>query len=290
LAEDSKAGNQKPSNGVSPDRVLVILDIDPTVDWAFHVESGALRRIILNLCGNALKYTTHGFVKVTAYQDPPGHGRHRERVVHIEIMDTGTGIGQDYLNHRLFSPFSQENVHSSGAGLGLSLVRKFVRALGGSIQVQSKVGTGTRVGVKLPLQIASPESTETASDRDEFKSQVIELSRLRVSINGFSSPSRGSESQRWGSGEFDEYSSLKNVCRDWLQMDVVGPLGNEGFLPDLILCDESHLESIANQPRGELSSPVVVVCRSAAVARQLDQFHRSHRRLNWGLFSFISRP
>ncbi|GKU00280.1 nik-1 protein [Fusarium langsethiae] len=290
LAESSKAENQRPSNGVGLNKVLVILDIDSTVDWAFHVESGALRRIILNLCGNALKYTTHGFVKVKAYQDPPGQGRPRDRVVHIEIMDTGSGIGQDYLNNRIFSPFSQENIHSSGAGLGLSLVRKFVRALGGSIHVQSKVGTGTRVAVKLPLQIASPESTETAAERDEFKSQIIELSRLRVSINGFSSPRGGPESQRWGFGEFNEYNSLEKVCRNWLQMDVVGPLGNEIFYPDLILCDESHLEWVANQPRGELSSPVVVVCRSAATARQLDRFHRSRRRLNWGLFSFISRP
>ncbi|QPC73444.1 hypothetical protein HYE68_004196 [Fusarium pseudograminearum] len=290
LAEGSKAGNQRPSNGVNLNKVLVILEIDPNVDWAFHVESGALRRIILNLCGNALKYTTQGFVKVKAYQDSPGQGRPRDRVVHIEIMDTGSGIGQDYLNHRIFSPFSQENVHSSGAGLGLSLVRKFVRALGGSIHIQSKVGTGTRVTVKLPLQTASPESTETASERDEFKSQIIELSRLRVSINGFPLCRGSSESQRWGSAEFDEYSSLEKVCRDWLQMDVVGPLGNESFYPDLILCEETQLEMIANQPRGELSSPVVVVCRSAAVARQLDQFHRSRHRLNWGLFSFISRP
>ncbi|RGP71631.1 hypothetical protein FLONG3_7066 [Fusarium longipes] len=290
LSESSKAGNQKNSNGVSLDKVLVMLDIDPTVDWAFHVESGALRRIILNVVGNSLKYTKRGFIKVTAYQDPPGQGRPRERVVHIEIVDTGSGIGQDYLNHRMFSPFSKENVHSSGAGLGLSLVRKFVRALGGSIHVQSKVGAGTRVAVKLPLQIANSESTETASDRDEFKSQVVELSRLRVSIEGFSSSRSGFENQRWSSGEFSEYSSLEKVCRDWLQMDVIDPLGNGSYLPDLILCEESHFDSIANQPRGELSSPVVVVCRSAAVARQLDQFHRSHRRLNWGLFSFISRP
>ncbi|OBS18738.1 hypothetical protein FPOA_10466 [Fusarium poae] len=290
LVESSEAGTQRSSNGVGFNKVLVILDIDPTVDWAFHVESGAMRRIILNLCGNALKYTTHGFVKVKAYQDPPGQGRPRDRVVHIEIMDTGNGIGQDYLKHRIFSPFSQENIHSSGAGLGLSLVRKFVRSLGGSIHVQSKIGYGTRVAVKLPLQIASPESTETAAERDEFKSQIVELSRLRVSINGFSSPRGGPESQQWGFGEFDEYNLLEKLCRNWLQMDVVGSLGNESFYPDLILCDESHLELIANQPRDELSSPVVVVCRSAAIARQLDHFHRSRRRLNWGLFSFISRP
>ncbi|KAG7435644.1 Sensor protein GacS [Fusarium oxysporum f. sp. raphani] len=290
VADSIKAG-EKISNGAGPDAVLVMLDIDPAVDWAFHVESGALRRIIMNLCGNALKYTTRGYVKVSAYQDPPGQSRLRDRVVHIDITDTGAGIGQDYLNHRLFAPFAQENIHSSGAGLGLSLVRKFVRALGGSIHVQSKVGTGTRIAVKLPLEAVSVDSTETISDREEFQSQAIELSGLRVCINGFTPfGGGGSESQRWNSREFDERALLQKVCHDWLRMHVVDSLHNAEYLPDLILCDESHLETIANQPRDELSSPVVVVCRSAAVARSLDRSHRSQRKLNWGLFSFISRP
>ncbi|ENH63949.1 Sensor protein gacS [Fusarium oxysporum f. sp. cubense race 1] len=290
VADSIKAG-EKISNGAGPDAVLVMLDIDAAVDWAFHVESGALRRIIMNLCGNALKYTTRGYVKVSAYQDPPGQSRLRDRVVHIDITDTGAGIGQDYLNHRLFAPFAQENIHSSGAGLGLSLVRKFVRALGGSIHVQSKVGTGTRIAVKLPLEAVSVDSTETISDREEFQSQAIELSGLRVCINGFTPfGGGGSESQRWNSREFDERALLQKVCHDWLRMHVVDSLHNAEYLPDLILCDESHLETIANQPRDELSSPVVVVCRSAAVARSLDRSHRSQRKLNWGLFSFISRP
>ncbi|KAG9506205.1 hypothetical protein J7337_003186 [Fusarium musae] len=290
VADSVKAG-ENISNGAGPDAVLVMLDIDPTVDWAFHVESGALRRIIMNLCGNALKYTTRGYVKVSAYQDPPGKSRSKARVVHIDITDTGAGIGQDYLNHRLFAPFAQENIHSSGAGLGLSLVRKFVRALGGSIHVQSKVGTGTRIAVKLPLEAVSVDSTETMSDREEFQAQAIELSGLRVCINGFTPfVGGGSESQRWNSREFDERALLEKVCRNWLRMQVVDPLHNAEYLPDLILCDESQLEMIANQPRDELSSPVVVVCRSAAVARSLDRSHRSQHKLNWGLFSFISRP
>ncbi|KAF5971248.1 hypothetical protein FBULB1_9339 [Fusarium bulbicola] len=290
VADSIKSG-ERISNATGPDVVLVMLDIDPAVDWAFHVESGALRRIIMNLCGNALKYTTRGYVKVSAYQDCPGKTRLRDRVVHIEITDTGAGIGQDYLNHRLFAPFAQENIHSSGAGLGLSLVRKFVRALGGSIHVQSKVGTGTRIAVKLPLEAVSVDSTETMSDREEFQSQAIELSGLRVCINGFTPFGGGSsESQRWNSREFDERALLEKVCQNWLRMQVVDSLHNAEYLPDLILCDESHLETIANQPRGELSSPVVVVCRSAAVARSLDRSHRAQRKLNWGLFSFISRP
>ncbi|KAM0188313.1 hypothetical protein ACHAPI_010613 [Fusarium lateritium] len=290
IADGIKTGESKNSDRVESGKVHVILDIDPAVDWAFHVESGALRRIIMNLCGNALKYTTDGFVKVVAYQDPPSQERPRERVVHIDIIDTGVGIGQDYLAHRVFSPFTQENTHASGAGLGLSLVRKFVRALGGSVHIQSKLGKGTRVSVKLPLQVASLESTETASDRDEFDSQAIELSGLRVCINGFTSPRSSSASQRWAPGEFDEQSLLEKVCRSWLKMQIVGSFGNPEFLPDLILCDEYHLESIASQPRDDLSSPVVVVCRSAAVARKLDRSHRSLRKVNWGLFSFISRP
>ncbi|RSL48696.1 hypothetical protein CEP54_012793 [Fusarium duplospermum] len=275
---------------LDPDRVVVILDIDPTVDWTFRAQPGAVRRIIMNLCGNSLKYTTRGFVKVSACQEPVSYGATRDRIVRIDIIDTGPGISQDYLNHRLFTPFAQEDTHTTGAGLGLSLVRKFVRALGGSIHLQSMVGEGTRVTVKLPLQISSLEATETAAEHDEFRAQVIELSRLRVAVMGFSPSQSGLDGSHWDFKEFDEQSSLEKICQDWLRMQVVASDERAEFLPDLILCDEHHLGPLTAKPRNEASSPVIVVCRSVAAARQMEKSHKSLQKLNGGLFSFISRP
>ncbi|KAJ4191169.1 hypothetical protein NW767_010964 [Fusarium falciforme] len=290
-AENSGAfGSTNNRSQLSSERVVVILDIDPTVEWTFRSQPGALRRIIMNLCGNSLKYTNRGFVKVAAYQEPPTQRGSRDRVVHIDIIDTGPGIGPDYLNHSLFKPFTQEDTHSAGAGLGLSLVRKFVRALGGSIHIQSLVGKGTRATVKLPLQVSSLEATETVTERDEFKAQVIELSRLRVAVLGFSPSHSGLGPAQWNLKEFDEQRSLEKICQDWLRMQVVAMDERSEFLPDLILCDENHVGLLTKQPRNESSSPVIVVCHSVAAARKKERSHKSLQKLNGGLFSFISRP
>ncbi|RSL80147.1 hypothetical protein CEP51_006801 [Fusarium floridanum] len=290
-AENSGAfGSINNRSQLSSERVVVILDIDPTVEWTFRSQPGALRRIIMNLCGNSLKYTNRGFVKVAAYQEPPSQRGSRDRVIHIDIIDTGPGIGPDYLNHSLFKPFTQEDAHSAGAGLGLSLVRKFVRALGGSIHIQSLVGKGTRATVKLPLQVSSLEATETVAERDEFKAQVIELSRLRVAVLGFSPSYSGLDPGKWNLNEFDEQKSLEKICQDWLRMEVVALDERSEFLPDLILCDENHVGHLMKQPRNETSSPVIIVCHSVAAARKREKSHKSLQKLNGGLFSFISRP
>lgn len=290
-AENSDAfGITKNGSQLSSERVVVILDIDPTVEWAFRSQPGALRRIIMNLCGNSLKYTNRGFVKVTACQEPPRQRGSRDRVVRIDIIDTGPGIGPDYFNHSLFKPFTQEDTHSAGAGLGLSIVRKFVRALGGSIHIQSMVDKGTRATVKLPLQISSLEATETVAERDEFKAQVIELSRLRVAVIGFSPSHSGLDPTQWNLKEFDEQKSLEKICQDWLRMQVVALDEWSEFLPDLILCDENDVGLLTKQPRNEASSPVIVICHSVAAARKREKSHKSLQKLNGGLFSFISRP
>jgi hypothetical protein len=144
--------------------------------------------------------------------------------------------------------------------------------------------------VKLPLQVSSLEATEAVAERDEFKAQVIELSRLRVAVLGFSPSHSGLDPAQWNLKEFDEQRSLEKICQDWLRMQVVAMDERSEFLPDLILCDENHVGLLTKQPRNESSSPVIVVCHSVAAARKREKSHKSLQKLNGGLFSFISRP
>jgi signal transduction histidine kinase len=133
--------------------VAVILDVD-LQNYHFTTQPGALRRLIMNLLGNALKYTSHGFVRIkldaTDMDDFPGTGSQgsidaipRSSVV-LTVTDTGKGISADFLRSKLFMPFAQENSLSSGTGLGLSIVRKIVSLLEGEITIDSEVGRGTR--------------------------------------------------------------------------------------------------------------------------------------------------
>ncbi|ETN40795.1 uncharacterized protein HMPREF1541_05075 [Cyphellophora europaea CBS 101466] len=133
--------------------IPIILNITKQDWWTIQSEPGSWRRIIMNLIGNSLKYTQTGHVSVSlACRDARKSGG--RGVAELKVSDTGQGISEEYLKHRLFTPFAQENNLSVGAGLGLSLVQKIVSSLGGQIEVHSEVGTGTEILVKVPLDIS----------------------------------------------------------------------------------------------------------------------------------------
>jgi len=130
--------------------VVVILDVD-VQNYHFITQPGAFRRVIMNLLGNALKYTSHGYVRVTLEASEiedlhaPGSVESVPRnMVTLTVTDTGKGISSDFLRSKLFTPFAQENSLSSGTGLGLSIVRSIVNLLEGDITIDSEVGRGTR--------------------------------------------------------------------------------------------------------------------------------------------------
>lgn len=153
-SSDQMMGPQKMlSSGVA-----VILDVEP-YNYHFITQPGALRRLIMNLLGNALKYTSHGYVNISLtakenedFQAPgvssPGNENIPRSIICLTVRDTGKGISPEFLRSKLFMPFAQENSLSSGTGLGLSIVRKIVSLLEGEITIDSEVGRGTR---KLPL-------------------------------------------------------------------------------------------------------------------------------------------
>lgn len=130
--------------------VAVILDVD-IQNYQFTTQPGAFRRVIMNLLGNALKYTSHGYVRIileaTEMEDLriPGSAETIPRsMVTVTVTDTGRGISGEFLRSKLFTPFAQENSLSTGTGLGLSIVRSIVALLEGDITIDSELGRGTR--------------------------------------------------------------------------------------------------------------------------------------------------
>jgi signal transduction histidine kinase len=150
-SEDIMGRPQQQHSGVS-----VILDVD-FQNYHFITQPGALRRLIMNLLGNALKYTSHGYVRIKLdakemedSQSPEMPSSEdtqdiqKRNMVTLYVTDTGKGISPEFLRSKLFMPFAQENSLSSGTGLGLSIVRKIVALLEGEITIDSEVGRGTR--------------------------------------------------------------------------------------------------------------------------------------------------
>ncbi|MDQ2666115.1 MAG: PAS domain S-box protein [Gemmatimonadota bacterium] len=116
-------------------------------------DAGKLRQILINLVGNALKFTARGEVLVRLTNDPET-GQPRE----ITVRDTGMGIPADR-QAKIFEPFEQADSSTrrefGGTGLGLSIVQSFVQLIGGSIELQSELGVGTTFTVRLPRYRAS---------------------------------------------------------------------------------------------------------------------------------------
>ena len=109
--------------------VEVILDFEKQ-NWQFHTQPGALRRIIMNIFGNAQKYTDEGYIQIRLRLEDSvralakgAKGMCSEKsAVSLIIKDSGRGISNEYLKNRLYTPFAQDNTFASGVGLGLSIV------------------------------------------------------------------------------------------------------------------------------------------------------------------------
>ena len=114
-------------------------------------EEGAVRQIVLNLLGNAIKFTEEGRVALDADYRPLGPDA---GTLVLSVADTGPGIPEADRT-RIFEPFLQLDTHGTsrakGLGLGLSLVQRLVRLLGGSVSLSSTVGRGSTFSVELPV-------------------------------------------------------------------------------------------------------------------------------------------
>ena len=140
--------------------------IDPMLPDMHVFDAQRLDQVLVNLVGNAIKFTPQGRVDITVKAGPVHDGV--QRVV-IIVHDTGLGMSPGY-QERLFEPFSRDPlIHGSdieGSGLGLSICKHLVDLMQGSIQVDSAPGKGTVVNVGLDLEIAA-RSSHTLSPMKE---------------------------------------------------------------------------------------------------------------------------
>ncbi|HMR29787.1 MAG TPA: response regulator [Geminicoccaceae bacterium] len=133
---------------------------------AVRGDPGRLRQVLLNLVGNAVKFTERGGVEVVADTDGPPARRLR-----LVVRDTGPGIEPAALE-RLFTAFVQADatvgrIHG-GSGLGLMIARRLTEAMGGELRVESDLGRGTRFVVELPLLAESGADTPAAGVQAEL--------------------------------------------------------------------------------------------------------------------------
>lgn len=141
------------------------LALDPSVPRYVTADDGKLRQVLMNLMGNAVKFTDQGRVTVRVHtvSPPLGLGQTPSVWVRFEVQDTGSGIPTEELE-QIFVPFVQSSTGQEapeGTGLGLAISQQYVRLMGGNIQVTSEVGKGSIFQFDLPMEAVS------ASDLDK---------------------------------------------------------------------------------------------------------------------------
>lgn len=141
--------------------------LDPETCVTAMCDDTRLRQILVNLLGNALKFTTTGGVIL----ETQCLQREEHRiVVRFAVTDTGLGIPEEKIN-RLFSPFTQVDSSTSrqfgGTGLGLSIAKRLVELMGGTIGVSSDLGVGSTFWFEVPFELVNAEQ-KTAQRRQQL--------------------------------------------------------------------------------------------------------------------------
>jgi len=145
--------------------LAVASEIDPTVPLLVRGDPGRFRQVLVNLCGNAIKFTERG--SVTVMLTVASSDAHRA-LLRCAVRDTGAGIAADRL-HTLFKPFSQVDASTTrrygGTGLGLSIVKRLAELLGGEAGVDSREGSGSTFWftASFELQAAASVQLQTAA-------------------------------------------------------------------------------------------------------------------------------
>ncbi|MCL1823035.1 MAG: ATP-binding protein [Oscillospiraceae bacterium] len=134
-----------------------------------------LRQVLTNLCGNAVKFTSSGYISLTVTS--------RDNTIEFEIRDTGMGIKKEDLP-KLFNAFEQFDTHNNrkivGTGLGLPISKTFVEMMGGEIKVNSVYGQGTMFTVIIPKVLGDEEKIQHVKNADEIKTFVAPEARVLI--------------------------------------------------------------------------------------------------------------
>jgi signal transduction histidine kinase len=246
-------------------RLITIVDIEWQDSWRFSIYAGAWRRVIMNLFGNALKYTQAGYIRLRMRRDSLLVDGKKIPAIRMTFSDSGRGMSKDFLTNHLYSAFLQEDTSSPGLGVGLHLVHQIVKSLKGQIKFTSEVGKGTDVDVVLPIEL--PEVCTPPSPRS-FAPLKDQLSGMTVSLF--------TRSSKLGDLGFDPRifdrirSSLGRMVSGWFGLRVLTPDELDSTRPDFAIVTEHEYRNYyiegSNEPKpdsGEIQPALPLIVLSA---------------------------
>ncbi|KAL2063968.1 hypothetical protein VTL71DRAFT_4462 [Oculimacula yallundae] len=276
--------------GASKDSLVVIIDIDFKDQWKFPTVPGTWRRLTMNIFGNALKYTRTGSIKIKLEAHPitSEHGSKSgtigKTMVTLTVSDTGKGMTPEFMDKKMFMPFSQEDVTAPGTGLGMSIVKQIVDLSGGKIDIKSDLNIGTTIKLSLPLanclpppKNATPKLDTLHESEDSVQSVRRRAGGRSVSILGFDDLSGKSKQH------LDAIAALKasmaKYSSEWFGLKLVAI----GEPADIAIVDES---AYLNQTVSETKYGMLLILCSNGARRDIFP-----SRLDTGqIVEFVSKP
>jgi len=161
--------------------------LDPSLPNRVIGDPTRLNQILINLAGNAVKFTEKGFVEVGVFVEKKNDDKLWLR---FDVIDTGIGIAPDYVD-KIFESFTQAGTDVArkfgGTGLGLTISKQLVSLMHGDISVKSELGKGTTFSVVIPLresEVQTEEKTESLIDETTMK-KLNNVKLLLVEDNEF---------------------------------------------------------------------------------------------------------
>lgn len=162
---------------VASQRGLVLkYECDDTIPCRYNGDDGRIKQILINILGNAVKFTKKGYVR--AYiTGKPGRDEDEEMLI-ITVQDTGCGIREEDLG-KIFEDFrqvdSKRNRSAEGTGLGLAIVKHLVELMEGSIEVESTYGQGTTVTIMIPQKIIDRHPVSEMPELPQREQKLTDL-------------------------------------------------------------------------------------------------------------------
>ncbi|MEI8241712.1 MAG: response regulator [bacterium] len=243
-------------------------------------DAGRIRQILVNLCGNAVKFTDHGHVELRAASRTDLSGR---VWLELEVEDTGIGVAVAD-SARLFGQFEQARSgqpHETGAGLGLTISREYARLMGGDITLTSREGQGSTFRVAIPIRVSDaagvaekkPARQVTGLDPGQGEMRV-----LVVDDNGSNRDWLTSFLQQVGCEvrEADSGAAAVRVWAEWKPQLVLMDLR----MPDMDGCETTR--RIKEQPGGD--ETVVIALTASALDGDFQQARAS------GMVDLLTKP
>jgi signal transduction histidine kinase/ActR/RegA family two-component response regulator len=260
--------------------VLVELQIQPEMPRRIYADSTRLQQIVINLVGNALKFTEQGRVTLEAAQLPDGEAG---PLLSIAVHDTGIGIPPEK-QQVIFESFSQADGSTTrqygGTGLGLSICSRLVEMMGGRLQVKSVAGEGSCFYFQVPLVLDHSPAVPVEQPRvNAGASEVGSLSILLAEDNPVNRKLAVRLVQKWGHRIVEVVNGRQAVDR----------LDSEHF--DLVLMDISMPEMdgleatalIRLKEGAERHTPIIAMTAHALVGDR-------EMCLKAGMDGYVSKP